>query len=401
MRKKVLVLGSNFGGLTAALALQRELHADVDIHVMSPSDLFVFNPSLIWLPFGKRSPKDVTFPVGPTFADHGIGFIHAAATHIDPDAKWVQTADGSLYGYDYLVIATGYRNKFEVVPGLRDNAVTITSLDEAIRAGERWRAFLDKPGDVVVAASQGAGCFGAAYEFLFNTAYRLRKAGLKKQSRVTYVTSEPFLGHFGIGGLPHGESLISKFMKKENIETHVGAALQHVDTDAVTLADGTEIPFAYAMVVPPFVGQDVIGNSPALGADDKGFAPVRGTYQSEKYDDVYVVGIAAAVPSPWQTAVPVGIPKTGFPTEIQAHTAAKNIAAQIEGRTPDATKPFEEIPAVCVLDAGNNGVVMLADRMLPPRKHELLIPGPQAHVMKLGFEKYFLWKARNGHVQLP
>ena len=51
--------------------------------------------------------------------------------------------------------------------------------------------------------------------------------------------------------------------------------------------------------------------------------------------------------------------------------------------------------------AGNDGVVMLADKMLPPRKHGLLIPGPQAHAMKLGFEKYFLWKARHGHVQPP
>ena len=40
-------------------------------------------------------------------------------------------------------------------------------------------------------------------------------------------------------------------------------------------------------------------------------------------------------------------------------------------------------------------------QMLPPRKHGLLIPGPQAHWMKLAFEKYFLWKAQHGYVQLP
>ncbi len=128
---------------------------------------------------------------------------------------------------------------------------------------------------------------------------------------------------------------------------------------------------------------------------------VRDTYQAEAYDDVYAVGIAAAVPVPWQTSTPLGIPKTGFPTERMAHIAAKNIAAQIRGEQPRAHEEFGDMPAVCVMDAGNNGVIILADKMLPPRKHGVLIPGPQAHAMKLAFEKYFVWKARHGYVNLP
>jgi sulfide:quinone oxidoreductase len=116
---------------------------------------------------------------------------------------------------------------------------------------------------------------------------------------------------------------------------------------------------------------------------------------------VYAVGIAAAVDVPWQTPTPVGIPKTGFPTERMAHVAARNIAAQIRGEAPAHQQAFGDMPAVCVMDAGNNGVIMLADKMLPPRKHGLLIPGPQAHAMKLAFEKYFLWMARHGYVTLP
>jgi sulfide:quinone oxidoreductase len=404
MRKKVLVLGSNFGGLTAALAVKHELHGDVDVTVVSPSDRFLFNPSLIWLPFGKRSPQEITFPVAPTFDAHGVEFVHAEATDIDPDRRVVTVADGTpagrAYGYDYLVIATGYRNRLDVVPGLVDNAVTITTLPDAIKAGEAWRRFLDKPGPVVVAATQGASCFGAAYEFLFNTSYQLRKAGLKKQVKLTYVTAEPFLGHFGIGGLPHGETLLGMFLRKEKIDAHVGGPIDHIAEDAVVLGDGTEIPFAYAMVIPPFVGQEVVRRAGML-SDDKGYVKVRDTYQTEKYDDVYAVGIAAAVNVPWQTPTPVGIPKTGFPTEVMAHTAAANIAAQIRGEKPTRTKAFGDIRAVCVMDAGNNGVIILADKMLPPRKHGVLIPGPQAHLMKLAFEKYFLWKARHGYVTLP
>jgi sulfide:quinone oxidoreductase len=400
-RKKVLVLGGNFGGLTAALSVRHELEGDVDVTVLSASDRFLFNPSLIWLPFGKRRPTDISFPLAPTFEEHGIDFVHGEATRLDLDAQVVETSSGR-YGYDYLVIATGYRNNFDVVPGLGPggNAYTITTLDDAIKAGEGWRRFLNQPGDIVVGATQGASCFGAAYEYLFNVSHQLRKAGLKKQVKLTYVTPEPVLGHFGIGGLPHGEQLLGMFAKREHIATVVDTAVAEVDEGRLVLADGQKIEFAYAMLVPPFVGQEVIRTAPGI-ADEKGYVRVRDTYQTESRDNVYAVGIAAGVAVPWQTAHPVGIPKTGFPTETQAHVAAKNIAAQIRGEQPGEHKSFGDIPAVCVMDAGNNGVIILADKMLPPRKHGVLIPGPQSHLMKLAFEKYFLWKARHGYVNLP
>ena len=400
-RKKVLVLGGNFGGLTAAITVKHELHGDVDVTVVSSSDEFLFTPSLIWVPFGKRTRADITFKVGPTFEEHQVDFVHAEATAIDPEARRVETTAGPQ-DYDYLVIATGYRNRFEVIPGLGEggNAHTITTMDDAIRAGEGWRQFREKPGDVVIGATQGAGCFGAAYEFLFNTSYQLKKAGLKDRVKLTYVSAEPFLGHFGIGGLPHGEKLLGMFLKKEGIDAVLDTAMDHVDDGRLVLADGRTLDFGYAMIIPPFSGQQVIADTPKI-ADDNGFVKVRDTYQSEAYDDVYAVGVAAAVDVPWQTPTPVGIPKTGFPTEQQAHVAATNIAAQIRGEAPDAHKAFGDIAAVCVMDAGNNGVIILADKMLPPRKHGVLIPGPQAHAMKLGFEKYFLWKMKHGQVRLP
>jgi sulfide:quinone oxidoreductase len=154
------------------------------------------------------------------------------------------------------------------------------------------------------------------------------------------------------------------------------------------------------MIVPPFVGQEPVKAVEGL-TDDKGFVTVHDTYQSTAYPNVYAVGVAAAVSAPWTTAIPVGVPKTGFPTETQAHVAAKNIADQIRGKEPSEHKDFGDIAAVCVMDAGNNGVMILADKMLPPRKAGVLIPGPQSHALKVGFEKYFLWKNRHGYVRLP
>lgn len=398
-RKKVLVLGSNFGGLTAALAVKKELRGDVDVTVVSPSEHFLYNPSLIWLPFGGRNRWDITFPVEPTFERHDIEFVHAEANGIDAGGQKVETTKG-VEAYDYLVVATGYRNDMTAVPGLGENSVTITTLPDALRAREAWKRFLESPGDVVVGATQGAGCFGAAYEFLFNTAYRLKKAGLRKQVRLHYVSSEPFLGHFGIGGLRGGEPLLKMFLRKEGIEAHMSVAMESVEQGLLRLADGTEIRNSFAMIVPPFLGQDFLTRADDM-ATPKGYLHVRDTYQSRDHDNVYAVGIAADVPVPWQTQVPTGLPKTGFPTERMAHVAATNIASQVRGEPPVKSQSFADMPAVCVMDAGNNGVMILADKMLPPRKAGALIPGPQNHALKVGLEKYFLWKNRRGLVSLP
>jgi hypothetical protein len=104
--QRVLVLGGNFAGLMAALSVKHDLGEDVDVTVVSKSDRFQFNPSLIWIPFGKRTVSSVTFPVAQTFESHGVDFVHGEATGIDADSQRVETSRGA-YDYDYLVIATG------------------------------------------------------------------------------------------------------------------------------------------------------------------------------------------------------------------------------------------------------------------------------------------------------
>ena len=400
MKKTVVVLGNNFGGLTAALSLKKELKDDVNVKVVSDRDYFLFNPSLIWLPFGKRNRETVSFNVVPTFEKGGVEYIQSAATYIDPVKQSVDLANGSKVTYDYLVIATGTRNKMEAVPGLVENSNTITTLQDAESAGMAWKKFLNDPGDVVIAATQGASCFGAAYEFLFNTSYQLKKAGIKKKVKLSYITAEPFLGHFGIGGLPHGDQLLGMFLKKEKITPYINQSIEYVDQGMLQTAEGKKHTFKYSMIIPPFVGQDFLKKTEGL-ANAGGFVEVRPTYQSMKWDNIYAVGLAAAVTAPWTTPTPVGIPKTGFPTEQMAHVAAKNIISQIKGEVPKAETEFGDIPAVCIMDAGNNGVLILADKMLPPRKHGMLIPGPQNHLAKLAFEKYFMWKMKGGRVNLP
>jgi sulfide:quinone oxidoreductase len=154
------------------------------------------------------------------------------------------------------------------------------------------------------------------------------------------------------------------------------------------------------MVIPPFRGVKAVFDTPGLG-DAKGFIPVKPTYEHLDRPGVFAAGVAVQVQTPWQTPIATGVPKTGFPAEVMAKIAVHNIAAEMRGEQPKEGKEFGKIPAVCVMDAGNMGVMILGDAMLPPRKHELLIPGPQAHWAKLAFEKYFLWKMRHGYVGMP
>ena len=400
MRKKVLVLGSNFGGVTAAIAIKNDLKGDVDVTVLSDRDFFLYTPSLIWVPFGGRKMDDITFKVGPTFAAHGVEFIQKAAAKLEPDLNQVIDVDGGIHSYDYLVIATGTQVDFNRVEGFRENSTTIVNPETAAKSAEAWRKFLDNPGDIVIGATQGANCFGAAYEYLFNTAYQLRKAGIKKQVKLSYITSEPYLGHFGIDGMPTGQFMVDMFFKKENITGISNVAMEHVSADAVKLSDGREIPFKYSMIIAPFLGVPAVKSNEKL-TNANGFVEVRDTYQSKAYDNVYAVGTAAAVNAPFTTPVPVGVPKTGYPTDTMAKTAAENIVAQIKGQPASKETPFGEIPALCIMDAGNNGISLLGDHMLKPRKAAILIPGPQNHAMKIGLEKYMLWKNKGGHVNLP
>src|SRR6266511_888754 len=99
--KKVLVLGGNFAGLTAAISVKHELGHDVDVTVVSKSERRQFNPSFIWIPFGKRTANEVAFPLAHTFDSHRVQFLHGEAPKIEPTPQTVEPSRGAHH-YDYL-----------------------------------------------------------------------------------------------------------------------------------------------------------------------------------------------------------------------------------------------------------------------------------------------------------
>jgi sulfide:quinone oxidoreductase len=396
-RKHVVIVGSSFAGYTGAIELKEQLGGWHDVTVIARSHNFVFIPSLIWYPFGLRDEQDITFDVRTQFNEKGIEFIEAEVTGFDPVEKKVLMGDQSI-DYDYLLIATGPKVDFDSVPGLgpEHNSWSICNLDHARETKKAWEQFLHDPGPIVIGATQGAACFGAAYEFILNIHYQLKKHHLLKKAPLTFLTAEPFLAHFGIGGFGNGEKMCEAMFKHYHIDWRTNAVVQEVLPDRVVLDSGEEIPSKFTMLIPRFLGIDAVRNTPGL-ANRNGFIEVNEGYQHTTFPEIYAAGVAVAISPADETPVACGVPKTGYPSEQMAKTAAHNIAVAIKGGERKEL-PFGEIEALCILDTGNMGMMIVGDHMLAPRAHEWIIPGPQAHWAKVAFEKYFMSSRSKGHV---
>ena len=401
-RPSILVIGGSFAGLTAAFEIKRMLKDRVNVGVIARQEQFVFIPSLIWLVPGWRNSEQITFDLKHPLESKNIEFICARVDQILPKDNKIETSSGH-FEYDYLVIATGPYFDWDEVSGMGpDNGYTqsICSLPHAIQARKSWKEFLNDPGPVVLGSTQYASCFGAEYEIAFNIDRALREAGIRKKAPVTFITAEPFLGHFGIGGMGKGQKMVEWFFKKLDINWITNAWIEKVSKDEIYLKDGKRIPFRFAIIIPPFKGVQAIRDSYGLG-DERGFIPVNSYYQHKTYQNIYAAGVAVAVKPPGTTPIPCGVPKTGYMSEVMARVAAHNIIYDINGEKKREELPFPNIRGLCIMDAGKQGVVMISDHIFAPRKYELLIPGPWSHWAKIIFEKYYMWKLKSGLSYLP
>lgn len=401
--KKIVVLGSNFGGATAALELSRKLKKEAEVTVISPNPNFTFIPSMIWVPFGRRKLEDISFPIRPQMEKSGIRFIQDSALKVDPGKNEVTTENNGSIPYDYLVISTGIQMDFNIVENLDPSLGYIENIvipKYGERAFKRFNELVNDPGPVVVGATQGASCMGAAYEYLFNMDKELRRKKIRDKVDLTWFTPEPFLGHFGIGGITGGQSMLEAFMKMYNIKWYTNASIEKIEKDKILLKDGTVLPYKMAMIMPPFIGSEAMKHSKEL-VDEKGFVVCNEGYQHVTYKNVYGVGLAVEVKAPFKCVVPFGVPKTGFPTEVSAKIAVENIVNEIGGKSEFKKREWGRIPGVCVMDAGHKEVIILSDHLFRPRKFAIMIPNIFNDWTKLLIEKYFLFKFRHGWAMLP
>ena len=396
--KRAVVVGSSFAGLTAAFELRKRLDSRHEVVVIEPRDSFTFIPSLIWVPFGMREPEDVTFPLEPVYTKKGIRFINEAATGFDLDRQLITTSGGQEVSYDSMLLATGPRLAFEKIDGLGPvdgYTQSVCNLEHAMMTRDAWQKFLENPGPVVVGTAQGGSCFGASYEFLLNAQHRIKKAGLEDVAPLTFITAEPFLGHFGLGGVADSQQRVEKFFDRLGIEGIPNNVITEVKDGSIELDGGRSLPFAFSMIVPPFTGIDAIRETEGLG-NPMGFLPVNDEFRHTDIENVYGAGVDIAVAPPQKTEVPAGVPKTGQMSEVMAKVAAQNMSADIQGGERRSL-PMSEMEAVCILDAGNGGIIFKADHVLGDSQHPHVMTGPQAHWAKIAFEKVFINSRKQGH----
>lgn len=394
---RVVIIGGSFGGLTAAYELRKRLGREHEITLISDNDKFVFIPSLPWVSLGWKKPEEVVFDLRRPLASKGIEFRHAVAEKIDTEKNTVITNAGDI-GYDYLLISTGSYFEFEAVPGLGPEGYTqsICTLEHAKQAYEAWQRFLQDPGEIVIGAAQGASCFGPAYEQVFMVDTYLRRANKRHEAPITFITSEPYLGHFGISGLGKSRRSMEDEFADRDIKAVTNAVIEEVTPDVIKLKSGEELKFRYAMIIPPFRGVNAVMETKNLG-NPRGFIPVNEHYRHVKYENIYAVGVAVAIMPPESTPVPIGVPKTGHMTEQMAKIAANNIAAEVEKKE----KKSAQIKVICFLDMGDTAVLMSASPVLPPRNKHRLKKHVAFHWFKTFFERYYLWKMRRGITWLP
>lgn len=401
---RIVVLGAGVAGHTAASFLRAWLGRDDSVVVISPRATYNWIPSNIWVGVGLMTPADVTFPLAPVYARHGIEFRQARAVALHPegtadDPTPFVVAESTMAGhegerepvrYDFLINATGPKLNFGATPGLgpdqghslsvctethaQETAQHLDALTEEMRRGVRKR--------FLVGTGHGAcTCQGAAFEYIVNLEFELRQRGVRDKADIEWISNEYDLGDFGMGGmhLSRGgyvtpskiftESLFAERGLHWTTRAHVTGVepgRAHYET-----IDGEQraIDFDFAMLLPPFAGVGLQAFD-RRGADitatvfqpngfmkvDASYAPTPydqwsaadwpRTYQSPAYPNLFAAGIAFAPPHaisrPYQT--PSGAPVAPAPprTGMPSATIGKAVARSVVDMLGGAPGPTQQ-----------------------------------------------------------
>ena len=346
----IVIIGAGLGGLPMAYEMREAARPQDRITVVAKDPRFHFVPSNPWIAVNWRKREDI---------------------EVDPAAVLAKKH------IDFIPVGGG------------------------VRSEHAWQAFVQDPGPIVVGAVQGASCFGPAYEFSMILDADLRRRKIRDRVPMTFVTSEPYIGHLGLGGVGDSKGLMESMFRERHIKWICNAKVERVEDGRMHVVehdeDGKEkrrheLPFRYSMMLPAFRGVEAVFGIEGL-VNPRGFVLIDRHQRNPKYPNVFAIGVCVAIPPVEVTPVPTGTPKTGYMIESMVSATAQNIRALIDGREPAETATWN---AICLADFGDTGAAFVALPQIPPRNANWVAHGKWVHLAKVGFEKYFLHKMRKG-----
>ncbi|MGW8228678.1 MAG: NAD(P)/FAD-dependent oxidoreductase [Gammaproteobacteria bacterium] len=400
----IVVLGAGLGGLPAAYELRFALGKQHQVTVINANEFFQFVPSNPWLAVGWRKREDITFKIEPYLKRKGINFIAQFVEKLEPENNRLVLKNGETVEYDYLLITTGPKLAFDEVPGsgpVNGFTQSVCTVDHAEKAYEDFQRLVENPGHVVVGAVQGAGCFGPAYEYAAILDTALRRKRIRDRVPMTFVTSEPYIGHLGLGGVGDSRGLLESEFRNRHIKWITNAKVTKVEegkmfvdehNDAGEVIKQHELAFNHSMMLPAFKGVDPIASVEGL-CNPRGFVIVDKHQRSPKYSNIFAAGVCIAIPPVEATPVATGAPKTGYMIESMVTAIVHNLKNELTGYVAQEKATWN---AFCLADLGDTGAAFVALPQIPPRNVTWFKKGKWVHLAKIAFEKYFIRKMKSG-----
>jgi sulfide:quinone oxidoreductase len=347
MSKRIVILGGGTGGTLTANRLRKLYKADeVEITVVDENDQHVYQPGLLFVPFGLTHPEDIVRPRGRQL-HKGIEFRQVGIDHVDIEADAVHLADGAVLPYDVLVIATGAvllpdETEGLTGPGWNEKVFTFYDLPGAAALEEALEEF-DGGRLVLNVVDLPIKCPVAPLEFCFLADWYFHERGIRDQVDITYVTpldnafTKPTAAKTLAGMLDEkGISLVTEFNTGE------------VDGDGGRLIsyDEREVPFDLAVVIPLHGGSPYVGRSEGLG-DDLDFVPTdEHTLQSKARPNIFAVGDATTLPAS----------KAGSVTHFEGEVLVENIKRFLAGEELDGSYDGH---ANCFIETGFHKAMLI------------------------------------------
>lgn len=324
MSTRIVVLGGGTGGTLIANRLRRKL-SDVEITVVDRDDTHVYQPGLLFVPFGLIRPEDIVKPRKRQLHS-GIRYVRCDIDRVDIDGNRVHLTDGASLDYDILVIATGAVLQPEETegmtgPGWMRNVFTFYSLDGASGLEKALSGF-DHGRVVVNIVDMPIKCPVAPLEFCFLADSYFRRRGIRDRVELVYVT--PLDGAFT---KPVAARELGNLLQRRGIELVTEFNTGQVDGDGGRLIsyDERTVPFDLAVMIPLHGGADFVGRSPGLGDELNFVLTDQRTLQSTARPNVFAIGDATNVPTS----------KAGSVAHFEGDVLARNIARFLAGRPLD------------------------------------------------------------------